>query len=175
MYLKPLYSDVSFDDLTSTLNRLHNKNFRPEDIEAYYMYMCNEISQKKLRNAGIHQPSPSNMMELDGPLLPLKDTAFHGEENYLHYNRPIITLVGHRRKYEAALTVLKKSSSPDAAVSLPERPADVERLSKPGPVAVEDLRDLRPSDLERIYQMRQKTRGPMLSYWRQERWGGLED
>lgn len=112
MNLKPLYSDISFDDLTSTLNRLHNENFRAEDIEACYIYECKAmISQNKRRNAGIHQPSLPNMMELDGPLLWLKDTAFNGEENYLHYNRPIITLAGHRRKYEAALAALKRSSS----------------------------------------------------------------
>lgn len=110
MNLKPLYSDISFDDLTLTLNYLHNENFKAEDIEAKYIYECKAmIARRKGRNAALHWATPPNIMELDGPLLWLKETAFIGEETGgPHYNRPIPTLANHRRNYEAALASLKK-------------------------------------------------------------------
>ncbi|CAL8583972.1 hypothetical protein XPA_009582 [Xanthoria parietina] len=113
MNLKPLYSDISFDHLTSTLNFLHNENFKVEDIEANYIYECKDmIARRKRRNAALHWATPPNIMELDGPLLWLKETAFIGEETGgPHYNRPISTLAKHRRNYEAALAILKKSAT----------------------------------------------------------------
>ncbi|KAI4097406.1 MAG: hypothetical protein LQ339_006789 [Xanthoria mediterranea] len=170
MNLKPLYSDISFDDLTSTLNYLHNENFKAEDIEAKYVYECKYmIARRKGRNAALHWATPPNIMELDGPLLWLKETAFIGEETGgPHYNRPISTLAKHRRNYEAALAILKKSATFRATILLPYRPLDVARLSKPGPITVEDLRDLLAVDLEQIYVARENSQEPMLPYWKQE-------
>ncbi|KAL8655879.1 MAG: hypothetical protein Q9226_002869 [Calogaya cf. arnoldii] len=169
MYLKPLFSDITFDDLTSTANRLYNTNFTTKDIEDYYTYICEAmVSQRMARNAALHWPTPSNIMELEGPFLWVKESAFTGRENDVDYNKPIDVLAGHRRKYEATLAATRGCTRSDVAVANPDRGADVERLSK-GRLTVEVLRDLSPSDLDRIFENREKWREPILQYWKKHK------
>ncbi|KAL8848981.1 MAG: hypothetical protein Q9221_006012 [Calogaya cf. arnoldii] len=155
MYLKPLYSDITFDDLTSTANRLYNTNFTKKDIEENYMYKCEAMVRQRMQdNAALHRPTPSNIMELEGPFLWMKkDSALEGQENDIDYNKLINTLAKHRRKYEATLAAIRGCLRSKIDVANPYRLADVERLLE-GRLTVEALCDLSYLDLELILDKR---------------------
>ncbi|KAL9626949.1 MAG: hypothetical protein Q9204_006918 [Flavoplaca sp. TL-2023a] len=68
------------------------------------------------------------------------------------YNEPLATIARHRIAFEKSMTNLGRPGKSDRR----ERTADIERLSKPGPIDVEDLVDLKPWDLKKIYDARKK-------------------
>ncbi|KAL8891065.1 MAG: hypothetical protein Q9215_001836 [Flavoplaca cf. flavocitrina] len=69
----------------------------------------------------------------------------------------------YRIDYEKTMAKLGKAIPAVSTIHTQDRNADVERLSKPGPLVIEDLVDLRPSDLKRILYAREKHRAAMQS------------
>ncbi|KAI4254751.1 MAG: hypothetical protein L6R42_007056, partial [Xanthoria sp. 1 TBL-2021] len=174
-YLKPLYTDISFEDLTATANLLHGKSFTPEQVEYSFIGTCDSWKERA-REGIVKFDLRSTDLDTAAPFLWLKSkNVFTGCELDSDYNKPFSTIARYRIDYEKAMarlgrvipyveSILATSSfypdfdRRDAAVHTRDRTADVERLSKPGHIDVQDLVDLSPMDLERIYDARETFR-----------------
>ncbi|KAI4274341.1 MAG: hypothetical protein L6R38_006123 [Xanthoria sp. 2 TBL-2021] len=174
-YLKPLYTDISFEDLTATANLLHGKSFTPEQVKYSFTGTCD--SWKEWAKKGLVKfDMRSTDLDTAGPFLWLKSkNVFTGCEMDSDYDKPFSTIARYRIDYEKAMarlgrampyvSCLSTTSSfypdfdrSDAAVHTRDRTADVERLSKPGHIDVQDLVDLSPMDLKTIYDARETFR-----------------
>ncbi|KAI4270745.1 MAG: hypothetical protein LQ337_006493 [Flavoplaca oasis] len=115
-FLKPLYTDISFEDLAVTASDLYGTNLTPEQIANSFASDC-EHEKKLVREERVKTNVDLANLETEGPFLCAVST-----------------------------------------IHTQHRSADVERLSKSGPIIVEDLVDLRPSDLKELFYAREKHR-----------------
>lgn len=154
-YLKPLYTDISFEDLTATTNPLHGKSFTPEQVEYSFTGTCDSWKERA-REGIVKFDLRSTDLDTVAPFLWLKSkNVFTGCEMDSDYNKPFSTFARYRKDYEEAMARLGRAipyvnslsmtsslypdfDRPDAAVHTRDRTADVERLSKPGHVDVQD-------------------------------------
>ncbi|KAL8670485.1 MAG: hypothetical protein Q9168_004979 [Polycauliona sp. 1 TL-2023] len=157
-YLKQLYTDVTYEDLTATLNHCNGTDFSVESIVKYHAYL-NERSKKyhdMLVKIGPRRVA--YFKEYDG-----FGWEFCAKQTDSEFNEPIRDLVLYRRQYEVAMAELKRTIPPDAPVLWDDRTEDIKRLSRwienlYRQPQMNDFRDLSAATLERIYEAREKDR-----------------
>ncbi|KAL8655880.1 MAG: hypothetical protein Q9226_002870 [Calogaya cf. arnoldii] len=159
--LKPLYTDCTFENLAATANTLYGKQWRRSyttDDVAYHVTKNNE-ELKYFAKEGLFKCEIN--LETESQFLWFKLLEyFTGDETNPDYNKPLQDIASYRIDYEKTMEKLGKPIPPDAAYFTQDRTADVERLSKPGPINIQDLVDLRPTDhLKLIYDARKKAQG----------------
>ncbi|KAI4251166.1 MAG: hypothetical protein L6R42_008487 [Xanthoria sp. 1 TBL-2021] len=158
LYLKFFYTDTTLEDLTATLCHWHGTDFTMEEVSAFftghYNFSVRLCEARKVTPKLPFTDVPSNAANLS-----LSSGIFVGDETEDNYNEPIDSLAKFRMMYETAMGKLEKpTSSHIDNIFRKDRLGDVERLSKPGPIDIMDLRDLCPAYLKRVYAAREKMR-----------------
>ena len=105
-YLKPLYTDISFEDLTATVNYLHGKDYSTDQIADSFTSTC-EFWKRLVRKGEANFEIDLADLETKGPFFWLRGIRlFAGDEMDFGYNEPLATIARHRIAFEKSMTNL---------------------------------------------------------------------
>ncbi|KAL8848771.1 MAG: hypothetical protein Q9221_006242 [Calogaya cf. arnoldii] len=157
-YLKQIYTDVTYNDLTATLNHRNGTDFTAEDVATYHTYLDDEFKREHERLLKIGSRNIANFKDYDGFNL-----EFCFEQTDGDFNKPISDLARCRRELDEAMAQLGRSIPPNAPILQDDRSEAIERLSRWRkypyvPPKMQDSRDLSAADLKRIYEAREVVR-----------------
>ncbi|KAL8753325.1 MAG: hypothetical protein Q9199_005126 [Rusavskia elegans] len=158
LYLKFFYSDTTLEDLTATLCHLHGTDFTMEEVSEFFTRRFNSgVLLCKAHKVALKLPFTD--VPTNAAYLFLSSAIFVSDETDDNYNEPIDSLAKFRVTYETAMEELGKPTRSLVDNTLEyHRRGDIERLSKPGPIDIMDLRDLPPMYLLKISSARERMR-----------------
>ncbi|KAL8848983.1 MAG: hypothetical protein Q9221_006014 [Calogaya cf. arnoldii] len=155
LFLKLLYTDKTLEDLTATLNHCQGTDLTAKEVSDFFIQHYNfAIRMREERNWGTKPPFPRADVATNAAYMWLRPTNFAGKWTEHDYNQPIRDLARYRRIYENFMRQLDKPVSSELN-NFSKNFEAVERLSKPGPIHIMDLRDLSPQVLTEIYVLRE--------------------